>query len=138
MLKTTLPRLTSLMISSAAVRDIVRGAGTLMIFYLSTKANRYTLKWYLDGWERELATRVRLLSYETIFKMKALPIGSYIFSDLERLSIADTERASRVWQMLSESGNNLRVLNHPALSMRLLSYCARGTNAASMTLMSID
>ncbi len=97
-----------------------------MIFYLSKKHHQYTMRMRLRDlamplpWREELLRRLRLLSYEEAFRLKTLPVGSYIFTDLDRLNPEQTERAAILWYALRSSGHDLTILNHPVLSMRRL------------------
>ena len=96
-----------------------------MIFYLSKSHHQYTIRYRLlqdfglpldCRWE--LLARIRLLSYEKLFRLTRLPLGTYVFADLERLDPEETERAAIVWRTLAESGSGARLLNHPVRSMR--------------------
>jgi hypothetical protein len=94
-----------------------------MIFYLSKKHHAYTMRWrLLRDWDADLASRqemlrrFRLLSYEKAFRLRSLPVGTYIFTDLERLSPDETERAAIIWNTLAEQG--CRLVNDPVRSMR--------------------
>ncbi|MFB3104905.1 MAG: hypothetical protein ACE1ZA_08255, partial [Pseudomonadales bacterium] len=89
-----------------------------MIFFLSKKQRLYTIKLFLETLGKDLAERVRLLPYEKLFRMKTLPVGTYIFADLERLTPEETDQATIVWNTLAKSGRDVRLLNHPARSMR--------------------
>lgn len=97
-----------------------------MIYFLSKRAHEYTWRRSLEtayGYDdpalrRELFQRVTLLSYEELFTLRELPLGSYLFADLERLTVEETERAARCWQALSNAGPPVRLFNHPAASMR--------------------
>lgn len=94
-----------------------------MIFFLSTKAHDYTVRGTLLSDLKQnsgLAGRITLLSYEKLFRMKSLPIGTYIFSDLERLDREYTENAASVWNTLAECRQQygFELLNHPIWSMR--------------------
>jgi hypothetical protein len=120
----------------------VKMRGTLlrniaMIFFLSTKAHDYTVRSTLLSDLKNntgLAGRITLLSYEKLFRMKALPVGTYIFADLERLNREFTEKAAAVWNTLAERRREcgFELLNHPTLSMRryelLRNLHARGIN----------
>jgi len=88
-----------------------------MIHYLVTRRHAYTLAKFLDGWGRELAGAVRILFYEKL-ALRRLGPGAYIFSDLERLDAAATRRAARLWEKLHARGDEYRLLNHPARSLR--------------------
>jgi hypothetical protein len=95
------------------------------------------------GWGRALSERVTPLSYEELFDIlgdaswwdsirhlwwpskpeklpegKTLPLGTYLFTDLERLSPYDATRASIAWSMLQSLGAGVRLINHPTRSMR--------------------
>jgi hypothetical protein len=48
----------------------------------------------------------------------ALPLGTYIFADLDYLTPEETQRAAFVWRTLAESHPGRRLLNHPTRSMR--------------------
>ena len=95
-----------------------------MIYYLSRKHHQYTMRKRLRDvaipvpWREELLRRLRLLSYEDAFRLKALPVGTYIFTDLDRLNSEQTERAAILWEALRSSGHDLKILNHPVRSMR--------------------
>jgi hypothetical protein len=89
-----------------------------MIYYLVTSANFYTTTAYLKTWGKDLATHLELLFYEQLPTTKQLPAGTYIFSDIERLSSSDAELVAQIWDSLSHAGNGLRLLNHPTRSMR--------------------
>jgi hypothetical protein len=69
-------------------------------------------------WGQSLRRRIRILPYERLLKARRIPIGSYIFADIERLTPQDSERAALVWQALVQKLPPGCVLNHPTQSMR--------------------
>lgn len=89
-----------------------------MIYYLVTKNHQYTINRYLAHWGINLIPRLRLLVYEELDRLTSLPLGTYIFSDIERLTLKQIEMASEVWEKLSSAGKGIRLLNHPNRSMR--------------------
>ena len=89
-----------------------------MIFYLVTEDHRYTINGFLGSWGEELASRIRPMAYEKLFRMKAVPVGTYVFADLERFAPEDLERAAVVWNALSSAGPGLRLFKHPIRCMR--------------------
>ena len=89
-----------------------------MIFYLATDEHRYTINSFLGSWGKELLSRIRPMAYEKLFRMKAVPVGTYVFADLERFAPEDLERAAVVWNALSSAGPGLRLFNHPIRCMR--------------------
>lgn len=89
-----------------------------MMFYLVSQAHAYTINKYLGLWGKALVPRIRVLPYEQLVKTRALQTGTYIFSDIERLTPKQAEMAAQVWKALSNAGKEVRLLNHPTRSMR--------------------
>jgi hypothetical protein len=56
---------------------------------------------------------MQVLRYNNLGEIKLLLPGSYIFSDLERLSPPELKLAQQVWETLSNAGPRLRLLNNP-------------------------
>ncbi len=91
----------------------------LMIFYLVRQSSAYTIVNYLESWGIETTTSyIRPLFYEQLWQMKKLPIGTYIFSDIERLNPEEAEMTAKIWEQLANSGKGIRLLNHPTRSKR--------------------
>ncbi len=107
------------------------------------KGKEYTFHKYLASWGQELAPRVAVRHYRglratgrTLLKrlsqtFRAWRIGMidvpgeatgeprvYIFTDVERLDAAETERALALWQSLEAHPDTALILNHPRRSMR--------------------
>lgn len=89
-----------------------------MIFYVVTRQHFYTVIKYFGTYGRNLASRPKLLFYDQLTNTRQLPAGTYIFSDIERLSPTDAERAAQVWEDLSQAGEQVRLMNHPTRSLR--------------------
>ncbi len=86
-----------------------------MLFYLVTRAHRYTIDWFLETWGRDLVDRIRVICYEELPEggTVQLPRGTYLFSDLERLGPKLMGRAQRVAFFLEEALGPGAVLNRP-------------------------
>ena len=84
-----------------------------MIYYVVTRPFRGTINIFLAGGGKPLARHVRVLSYEELFRRRRVPVGTWIFSDLERLAREDLERAAMCWEALASSGHPVRLFNHP-------------------------
>ncbi len=82
-----------------------------MIHYLVTKAHAYTMRTYLETWQRDMLGRVSFEYYEDLPYWHHIAGGAYIFSDLERLNDAQLELAEAYCEQLLRSG--ARVLNRP-------------------------
>ncbi|MEM6500959.1 MAG: hypothetical protein AAF685_03860 [Cyanobacteria bacterium P01_C01_bin.89] len=90
-----------------------------MIFYVVRQSSAYTIVNYLESWGiKTSASFVRPLFYEQLWQMTILPLGTYIFSDIERLNPDEAERSARIWEELANSGKGIRLLNHPTRSKR--------------------
>ena len=58
------------------------------------------------------APKVTVLTYDDVLQRPLLPLGTYIFTDIDRLSSGDLIKAARLYRRLAEGG--CRVLNDPA------------------------
>src|ERR1043165_6269123 len=103
-----------------------------MISYLVTPAHRDTMDTYLETWGAELRSMIQVRGYHELAGARWLPGGTYIFSDLERLSPTLTLLAAEVWEQLEAAGPYVCLLNHPARVLRrtdlLKSLHASGRN----------
>ncbi len=87
-----------------------------MIFYLVTRGDRRTINRYRQSWGRVLHDRITPYPYEDVLMTRRAPAGTYVFADIERLSIAQAEAAAAVWDAVTRAG--MPALNHPTRSMR--------------------
>jgi hypothetical protein len=87
-----------------------------MIYYLVTPRFEHTIKNYLAFWAKELEPRFQILFYNDVLRARELPLGTYIFSDLERLLPAETQIATQMWEQLNAAGAKL--LNHPKRTLK--------------------
>lgn len=82
-----------------------------MIVYLVTADHAYTLNRYLQEWAPELTNRIQPIFYEENpwdwLELEA----TYVFSDIERLTPAEMQKATSYANLLRSRG--YRVLNHP-------------------------
>ncbi len=74
------------------------------------------INWYLESWGQTLGSRILPVAYEDCFNKQNLPLGTYIFADIERLSPQETEKAAWIWNQL-QNHDQVRLLNHPLWSM---------------------
>jgi hypothetical protein len=89
-----------------------------MIFYLVTRHHAYTIGEHLDTWGREQRGMVRPVFYDRIFNFRRVRRGTYIFSDLERLSGPQMELARMLFRTLASAGEGVRLLNDPERVLR--------------------
>lgn len=87
-----------------------------MIYYLVTRKHAYTMGEYVESWGKSIAANVRVVPYGALPANRDLPLGTYVFSDLERLGAPQRPIVTSFADQLVKAG--ARVLNHPARSLR--------------------
>lgn len=91
-----------------------------MIYWLQTAFAKDYIASYLASTGKQIApeiySRIRLLHYEELHRMPHLLPGTYLFSDLERMSPEMTSRAASTWAAAKQAG--FPALNHPIHGMR--------------------
>jgi hypothetical protein len=80
-----------------------------MIRFLVTNGHDYTLQALKRS---PVAALVSYMHYDRLIRSRKLPVGTYIFSDLDRLSPSDLELAAVIFLEMKRLG--VRVLNNPA------------------------
>lgn len=89
-----------------------------MITYFVTGAHRYTMDMYLDAWGVALRPMIQVRPYSDLASIQSLPGGTYIFSDLERLTPGLSILVEDLWNQLAAAGSNVRLFNNPARVLR--------------------
>lgn len=84
-----------------------------MIYYLVTYNHRYTVQRYLSAWGGSGARQIQIVDYESLPGRSVLPIGTYIFSDFERLTSSELGMARDVARQLKAARRGVRILNDP-------------------------
>ena len=79
-----------------------------MIYYVVTQQHSYTMKVYAESWEG-----LRLLFYEDLFRARNLPVGAYIFTDIDRLTTTERQLAAAIWRQLTARAPDVKLLNDP-------------------------
>lgn len=87
-----------------------------MICFFVTAAHRYTVDVYLETWARKIARRCRVITYESLPLHTWLRGSTFIFTDLERLTPEQCERAQAWYDFFARAGG--RVMNNPSRVMR--------------------
>ena len=80
-----------------------------MIVFIHTTEYSYTHKSLVQA---EAPTRVEILTYESLFRAKAVARATYVFTDMDRLSLWQLRFAALAFRRMRDRG--LRVLNDPA------------------------
>jgi hypothetical protein len=89
-----------------------------MIHILLSRRHAYTIQTYLESWGRDLRGRLLTTYWEDLAFGCALRPGTYIFSDIERLTEPQRELARRTWKTLSARPEAFRLLNNPDKVLR--------------------
>lgn len=84
-----------------------------MLYFLVNERHDYTIRWFLEDWGRGIADRVRVIHYRRFLKSKRMRAGSYVFSDIERITPWGLERLEARWHALVGSGRCPILLNDP-------------------------
>jgi hypothetical protein len=85
-----------------------------MIYHVITGENSHTIERYLKDWAPHLKPRSHVFRIEKLHEAERLPVSTYLFSDIERLSEERREILSQVYKQLEAHG--ARLLNNPRTS----------------------
>jgi hypothetical protein len=88
-----------------------------MIFYVTHRKHAYTHAVVLLYHRTDLQALFRLVRYEDAGLLRGVPAGVVIWSDMDRLTAEELDRASNVSEEL-ERQTNLTQLNHPTASLQ--------------------
>lgn len=84
-----------------------------MIFFVAPVDETWEMEEYLKQYGNHLLKRITFLTYDEIASGKALPIGTYIFSAIDRLFPCEKEIAARCCRELSSARSNVTLINNP-------------------------
>lgn len=89
-----------------------------MLHFLTMADNKGPIRRYLRHWGAALRGRTRILSYASIDDAASLADGTYIFGDVDRMSMAELDQAAALWRSLAARGSRVRLLNEPGVALR--------------------
>ena len=85
-----------------------------MIYFIVQRWHDYTMRNFLDAWGQSVRARVKIVDYDYLALTRKLPFGTYVFTDHDRMTEAQTEMASAVADQLVAAGPAAaKVLSHP-------------------------
>jgi len=103
-----------------------------MIHFLVTADHHYTLSKFFEHWGAKLRPQIRIVHYESRPWRRIAPAGTWVYTDLERLTPDELAEARDFFQRLSADRSRWRLLNNPGAVLRrhdLLNLLAeRGVN----------
>lgn len=84
-----------------------------MIAFVVPEEGRFGIDAFLAGEGAPLVDTFRIVTYEALAHMRALPLGTWIFTALDRLGPAERELAKFAARRIDMGGGAARVLNRP-------------------------
>ncbi|MEA2446693.1 MAG: hypothetical protein QOK47_330 [Actinomycetota bacterium] len=87
-----------------------------MIHFLLRRSFEYTIEDFLKQGGSAIAGSCRILTYEDALCASDFASGVYVFTDLERLSLAERQLAAQLWNRLTAEPD-VSALNHPTTSL---------------------
>jgi len=89
-----------------------------MIFFLTTRRNRYPIDRYMASWGQRFQGAVQPLAYGDLLRYRRRLPGVYFFSDLELIRPDRRARVIGLWHELRALGPDVVLFNHPGESLR--------------------
>jgi len=85
-----------------------------MIHFVVGARGSFSIRYYLAEEGAALADRIRVIQYDELPRLASLPLGTYVFTETDRLSAPERELVSFAWDRLHEADAGARLMNHPA------------------------
>ncbi len=93
--------------------DRPQAAGLGDIYFLTERGHAFTIGILLDCFPCAARDRIKLLSYEQLFRIDAFAPGAFVFTDFDRLSPKVFARVQAFARHLAQSRPSFPILNHP-------------------------
>ena len=84
-----------------------------MIHFVVSEAGSFSIRFYLDEEGRALHGRMRVVSYDELSQLGRWPLGTWVFTEIDRLSHARRELVDLAGERLTAAGGEVRVMNLP-------------------------
>ncbi len=88
-----------------------------MIYHVAGADNDWPPKSFLKTWGKALAPHFRSIHTHQFAEVSELPLGTYLFTDLEKQSVEVRAFQAQVWDQLASHGDAVRLLNHPVRAL---------------------
>ena len=102
-----------------------------MIHFVVGEPGSFSIRLYLDEEGRGLRDRMRVVSYDELTRVDRLSLGTWVFTEIDRLSDAQRELANLASDRLSAAGADVRVMNQPRRALLRLDLL-RAAHAAGL------
>ena len=84
-----------------------------MIYQIISSDNVWTTGDFVRHWAPRLKGKFHLIPFQQLYEAERLPVGTFIFSDLERMADEQRELLAQVYEQLEPYCPPMRLLNHP-------------------------
>lgn len=84
-----------------------------MIHFVVTEKGSFSIRRYLAEDGAGVADRMRLVRYEDLPRIERLPLGTWVFTELDQLDMHQRELAALVAKRLRDQPAGVRILNDP-------------------------
>ena len=102
-----------------------------MIHFVVGAEGSFSIRYYLDEEGRGLRDRMRVVLYDELARLDRLPLGTWIFTEIDRLSDAERDLTNFACERLGTANGGARVMNDPPRVL-LRHDLLRAANAAGM------
>lgn len=84
-----------------------------MIHFVVTEKGSFSIRFYLAEDGSTLADRMRIVPYEELARSRRLPLGTWVFTELDQLDAPGRELATRAAERLCAVDAGVRLINDP-------------------------
>ena len=84
-----------------------------MIHFVVTEKGSFSIRYYLTEEGRALADRMRIVLYDELPRARRLPLGTWVFTELDQLDAPRRELAMLVAERLGAEHTGVRLMNDP-------------------------
>ncbi len=84
-----------------------------MIHFVVSEAGSFSIRFYLDEEGCALRERMRIVSLDELARLDRLPLGTWVFTELDRFTDAQRGLVNVACERLLEAGGDVRVMNQP-------------------------
>ncbi len=84
-----------------------------MIHFVVGAEGSFSMRYYLDEEGIALHDSMRVVLYDELARLDRLPLGTWVFSEVDRLSEAERDLATAACERLETAKGAARVMNHP-------------------------
>ena len=102
-----------------------------MIHFVVTEKGSFSIRSYLAGDGSMLAGRMRIVLYDELAHSRRLPLGTWVFTELDQLDAPGRELATLVAERLGVEQAGVRVMNDPR-QVRMRTALLRAAHSAGV------